>query len=108
FNQMLDYKAENAGKTHITVESPNTTIECSQCGAMVPKDLGTRIHNCPECGAVLGRDYNASLVILQRGLEKVGRGPPELTPVDILASTSEHLGCKPEWKKQDASPFRDW
>jgi putative transposase len=30
----------------------------------------------------LDRDYNASLNILQRGLEKLGMGQPEVTPIE--------------------------
>jgi hypothetical protein len=34
-------------------------------------------------GEDIDRDYNASLNILERGLQKVGLGLPELTPADI-------------------------
>jgi len=33
---------------------------CSGCGAIVRKSLADRIHACPHCGLVLGRDYNAA------------------------------------------------
>ncbi len=81
-NSMLSYKAENAGKTHVQVRAAGTTQECSVCGAVAPKALWNRKHRCPKCGIVMPRDYNSSLNILQRGLEKVGMGQAKLTPVD--------------------------
>lgn len=68
FVQFTLYKAENAGRTVILVDPKGTTQICSQCGEVVPKGLSVRIHNCPTCGLVIDRDYNAALNILARGL----------------------------------------
>ncbi len=79
FKQMLDYKA----KLMVEVEPYNTTIECSRCGNKVPKSLAVRIHRCDRCGLVMDRDYNASLNILQRGLQSLGV-PQELREVTLV------------------------
>jgi putative transposase len=63
FAQMLSYKAENAGKIVVKV-NPNGTSKEYRYG-------------------VIDRDYNASLNILQRGLEKLPQGLREFTPVEI-------------------------
>ncbi len=44
---------------------------------MVPKDLHIRKHHCPHCGLELGRDQNAALNILARGLVSFRLGPVE-------------------------------
>ncbi|AFU57973.1 putative transposase [Candidatus Nitrososphaera gargensis Ga9.2] len=84
FKNMLQYKANRV----VEVEPAYTSIDCSRCGHPVPKSLAVRTHACQKCGAVLDRDYNASINILQRGLESlmllllpVERR--EVTPVEI-------------------------
>ena len=67
FFNFLSYKAENAGRKLIKVNPKNTTQACSGCGKIVPKDLSVRIHNCPYCGLILDRDYNAALNIFRLG-----------------------------------------
>lgn len=60
FLQMLDYKAENAGKLLLKVNPRYTSQACSGCGVVVKKALDERWHSC-ECGVELGRDHNAAL-----------------------------------------------
>ena len=83
FNDKLAYKAENAGKLFVQVDPRNTSIDCSGCGKPVPKSLSDRRHDCPNCGLSLSRDHNASINILNKGIEKVRSERPELTLVDI-------------------------
>jgi putative transposase len=64
FARLLFCKAESAGKTIVCVNSRGTSQE-------------------HHYGQDIDRDYNASLNILQRGIQKVGLGLPELTPADI-------------------------
>jgi putative transposase len=71
--QFLTYKAENAGRTVIAVDPRGTSQRCSQCGAVVSKDLTVRVHHCPHCGFKTGRDLNSALEILRLGLESVER-----------------------------------
>ncbi len=63
---MLCCKAESAGCRVIFVNPSGTTQQCSRCGAVVPKTLADRVHNCPSCGLVLDRDLNAARNILKR------------------------------------------
>ncbi len=66
FQQLLGYKAEEAGSQVVTVKAANTSQVCSRCGAVVPKSLSVRVHRCPYCGLVLDRDVNASCNVLDR------------------------------------------
>jgi len=66
-NQMLSYKAEEAGRQLIQVDPRGTSQTCSACGRIVAKTLDVRRHVCP-CGLDLDRDHNAALNILQRAL----------------------------------------
>ncbi|WP_129633198.1 RNA-guided endonuclease InsQ/TnpB family protein [Candidatus Oscillochloris fontis] len=68
FIQMTIAKAEEAGRQVILVNPRDTTKMCSSCGKLVQKALRDRIHTCPHCGLVLGRDHNAARNILYRGL----------------------------------------
>lgn len=65
FAKMLAYKAEGAGCQMVFVNPKNTTKQCSQCGAMIEKTLGDRIHKC-FCGLEIDRDENASINILAK------------------------------------------
>jgi putative transposase len=67
----ITYKAEEAGKWAVPVNPKNTTQACSGCETIVPKGLADRTHACPECGLVLGRDHNAAINVLQRGVRCV-------------------------------------
>lgn len=68
FIAMLCYKAEDAGSRVVKVNPSVTSQECSNCGAVVPKDLSVRVHACPYCGLVLDRDVNAARNILRKAL----------------------------------------
>ncbi len=41
---------------------------CSGCGLYVPKGVGVRMHECPQCGLRMDRDLNAAKNILRIGL----------------------------------------
>jgi putative transposase len=73
----VSYKAEEAGKTVVLVDSSGTSQMCSQCGAKVKKSLAVRTHRCPGCGLVIDRDVNAAINILKRA---VGEGLADLMP----------------------------
>lgn len=78
---MLAYKMRLRSRTFLEVDPKGTTQDCSQCGATAnpPVLLGQQTYRC-ACGLVVDRDVNAARNILTRGLEEVGRRPPELTP----------------------------
>jgi putative transposase len=68
---LLEWKAKREGRQFVRVDPRGTSINCSQCGARVPKRLRDRTHCCTECGVVLDRDHNAALNVLARA----GWGP---------------------------------
>ena len=67
FIEILAGKAESAGRELIKVDPRGTSQECSRCGAVVPKALAVRVHACPACGLVIGRDHNSAVVVYRRG-----------------------------------------
>jgi putative transposase len=69
FISMTVAKAEEAGRLVVVVNPRNTSKMCSSCGELVQKRLSDRTHTCPHCGLVMGRDHNAALNILHRGLQ---------------------------------------
>ena len=78
FFQMLSYKAEEAGRVLVKVDSRGTSQRCSGCGARVPKTLSVRIHACPYCGIVLDRDENAA-----RNIQTLGQSVKAPTWSDV-------------------------
>jgi putative transposase len=102
-NQKLAYKAENAGKLFVQVDPRNTSQMCSQCGELVPKSLSDRRHDCPHCGLSLSRDHNASINILNRGIEKVGQELPELA-CGHWTATPPSMVVHVRWMKQEVPP----
>ena len=84
--QYTTYKAESAGKLVVSVDPRNTSRLCSRCGWKKESlELSERTFHCDSCGYQIDRDLNAAMNIHNRGLEKVGRGTPEFTPVEIGA-----------------------
>ena len=105
----LACKAESAGTRVIPVDPRGTTQNCSDCGAVVRKGLGDRLHSCP-CGAVLGRDHNAALNILARGRRAAACGG-DVSPIgfgrDAAPVKQEVLGaCRRTLPKPCASKRR--
>jgi len=58
-------KAECAGKIVEFVNPAGTSQNCI-CGFHVPKDLSVRIHSCPHCALVMGRDQVSAMLIENR------------------------------------------
>jgi putative transposase len=63
--QKIAYKAEDAGRELIKVDSRHTSQTCL-CGAHVPKTLADRWHSCHACGLSAARDHVSAQVILSR------------------------------------------
>lgn len=59
FLTIAAYKAVKAGGGTLPRNPARSTIDCSDCGAAVPKTLSDRWHVC-SCGAVYDRDHNAA------------------------------------------------
>lgn len=69
---MITYKGNNCGRKIIPVNSFNTTMTCSSCGALTGptglNGLAVRNWECSACGTVHDRDINSAMVILNSGL----------------------------------------
>ena len=104
-NDKIAYKAENAGKLFVQVDPRGTSQTCPQCGAVAKKILTQRTHDCP-CGYHDTRDHASSLVILERGLQKVRSERPELTLLDIRPLQPPTSGMQVGWMKKEALPAR--
>jgi len=79
---LTTYKAEEAGGIVELVNPRNTSKQCSVCGGIQSMPLSQRTYQCPDCGAVMGRDHNAAINIKNR---YVRADCPELTPVEMVA-----------------------
>ena len=60
FMNILKYMSDKYQAKYIGVDPRNTSQTCSNCGTLVPKDLGVRVHSCPHCGVSIDRDLNAA------------------------------------------------
>jgi putative transposase len=69
FINKIAYKAEEAGRIFVKVDSRGTSQRCI-CGADVPKTIKQRWHACRACGLSLGRDHVSALEILRLGLSR--------------------------------------
>ncbi len=66
FLNILQAVAVKRGKHTQEVDARGTSIECFNCQERVVKPLSERVHDCPNCGISLDRDYNASINVLKR------------------------------------------
>jgi putative transposase len=99
FFSYLAYKAESAGTNFIQVDPRDTTQMCSNCGSIVKKTLSVRVHECPYCGFVADRDYNAAVNIHRVGMEQPFE-PVEIIPLHHI-TVMQVLSMK-----QEAPPER--
>ncbi|WP_332450872.1 RNA-guided endonuclease InsQ/TnpB family protein [Methanoculleus sp.] len=99
FFSYLSYKAESAGTNFIQIDPRNTSQMCANCGSIVKKTLSDRVHECPYCGFVADRDYNAAVNIHRVGMEQPFE-PVEPIPLHHV-SVMQVLAMK-----QEAPPFR--
>jgi len=94
FLSLLEYKCKREGTHFVDVEPEGTTKECAQCGVETDKPLWVREHSCPACGFEADRDANAAWNILSRGLEDVGVGHSESTPVETALPVDTSVSAK--------------
>ena len=95
FKMMCKYNANRV----VEVEPAHSSIDCSRCGRPVPKSLAVRTHCCPQCSALMDRDYNSAINHLQNGLKLLHLLPAErreVTPVEIAMQS----------RKQEAHTFK--
>lgn len=71
FLTMLGYKLKDRGGRLVRIDKwfPSSQLCCS-CGYRNPqmKDLSIRIYECPVCGMIKDRDYNAAMNIKNEGM----------------------------------------
>jgi putative transposase len=94
FLSLLEYKCEREGTHFVAVNPRGTTKECAACGVETEKPLWVREHACPSCGFEADRDANAAWNILSRGLQDVGVGHPEGTPVETALPVDTPVSAK--------------
>ncbi|WP_254824878.1 RNA-guided endonuclease InsQ/TnpB family protein [Haloglomus halophilum] len=94
FLSLLEYKCERGGTHFVAVDPRGTTKECASCGVSTEKPLWVREHSCPACGFEADRDANAAWNILSRGLEDVGVGYSESTPVETALPGDTPVSAK--------------
>lgn len=81
FTSILQYKAEEAGRTVVFVDPKYTSQDCSCCGHRKKLALSDRVYHCDNCGLEIDRDHNAAKNILVRA-------EPRLIPGISLNSRS--------------------
>ncbi len=94
FLSLIEYKCEREGTHFVAVNPRGTTKECAACGVSTDKPLWVREHSCPACGFEADRDANAAWNILSRGLEDVGVGHSEGTPVETALPVDTSVSAK--------------
>jgi putative transposase len=94
FLSLLEYKCERNGTHFVAVNPRGTTTECASCSVSTEKPLWVREHACPACGLEADRDANAAWNILSRGLEAVGVGHSEATPVETALPVDSPVSAK--------------
>ncbi len=92
FIEMLEYKGDLYGTHVVQVNPAGTTKECAECGVETAKPLWVREHSCPSCGFETDRDENASYNVLSRGLQELGLGHAEVTPVETATAVETDGG----------------
>jgi putative transposase len=92
FIEMLQYKGELYGTHVVQVDPAGTTKECAECGVETEKPVWVREHSCPSCGFEADRDANASYNVLARGLQRLGKGHAEVTPVETATAVETDGG----------------
>ena len=86
--RQIEYKAATNGVKVTKADRYFASSKiCSVCGEKKENlKLSDRIYYCDKCGAVIDRDYNASLNLLGRIVNhKIGTDYPESTPADLTA-----------------------
>ncbi len=94
FLSLLEYKCVREGTHFVAVNPRGTTKECASCGVSTEKPLWVREHSCPACGFEADRDANAAWNILSRGLQNVGVGHSERTPVETALPVDTPVSAK--------------
>lgn len=97
FGRLLEYKSKWYSKYFARADkfSP-TTKKCSRCGNIVEMTLNDRTYNCPICNNHMDRDYNASINILNEGINK-------LNTIGTMGINACGQSAMADWTKQEKS-----
>ena len=84
FRRMLEYKSKWYNRKIVFVDRFYPSSKTCNICCYVNKQLrlSDREWKCPNCGAVVERDYNAALNILDEGIRIIGSSTTEFTLVD--------------------------
>ncbi len=69
FRNILKYVGWRRGKFVAEVDHRGTSQICPNCRIEVRKELGDRIHSCPECLYQIDRDIASAQELCNRGIE---------------------------------------
>lgn len=98
FRDFCKYKLEERGKWFILVDPKGTTQRCSQCGHVVPKELGDRMHECAFCGFRTTRDHNSALEICRLGTSQIHAQGDHGEDTEASAEVrTGSLNCEAPW-----------
>lgn len=76
--RFIEYKAKRAGIPMIVVDPKYSSRECSACGCIDKRNRPSQaVFSCVQCGFEANADYNASLVLSNRGRLAVKRAYAE-------------------------------
>ncbi|MGL5074321.1 MAG: RNA-guided endonuclease InsQ/TnpB family protein, partial [Waterburya sp.] len=99
FRDLLSWVCWKRGKYFQSVDHKYTSQICPECNTHTgKKELGERVHNCPECGYQTTRDHASGRVILNRGIESMrstdGLSGKEIACQVVLSGVS----CLDKWR----------
>ena len=69
----LQSKSEQSGIKIVKVSPSYTSQMCSKCGVIDKENRKGQIYYCNTCGLLIDADYNASINILQRGVNLLSK-----------------------------------
>ncbi len=86
-SKAADSRSASVGIRRFESGPPHYLHFISKCGNIKHDlKLSNRTYNCDKCGLIMNRDLNAAINIRNIGMIKVGRGIPELTPVESASA----------------------
>jgi len=101
FVSILQWVCWKRGVYFAKVDKDYTSQVCPQCDTHTgKKELGDRIHSCPECGYTTHRDVAAAQVIRNRGVNALGRSVEQIACGDGLTGTGNSLVKSPRSRKK--------
>ncbi|MCL1466347.1 MULTISPECIES: RNA-guided endonuclease InsQ/TnpB family protein [Argonema] len=94
FRSWLEHFGKVFDVTVIAVPPHYTSQNCSQCHQIVKKSLSVRTHQCPHCGHIQDRDWNAAINILNKALSilsKISENTVGQTGINASGEIGQYL-----------------